>query len=103
MYALGSIGSVRKEHEQALEWLTKCAETGLPKAMFSLGYRLDSGTGVATPDYPAAAEWYRRAADAGHGSAANNLCAMYQVGRGMASQIMPLPATLLSTVKSPFS
>ena len=82
MFALGGIQRARQEHEQAVEWFTKGAEAGLPKAMFSLGLCLDKGEGVAVPDYPAAADWYRRAADAGHGSAASNLAAMYCLGRG---------------------
>jgi len=88
MQTLGSIHRVRNEHEQATEWFTKGAEAGLPKAMFRLGCRLDSGQGVAAPDYPAAADWFRRAADAGDGGAANNLCQMYTLGRGWAWQIM---------------
>jgi len=89
METLGSIYRVRKEYEQALIWLTKGAEAGLPKAMFNLGATLDQGLGMAAPDYPAAADWYRRAADAGSGPAANNLNSMYTVGRGWAWQIMP--------------
>jgi len=89
MNALGSIHCVWNEHEQAVGWFTKGAEAGLPQSMFSLGYRLDKGEGVAAPDYPAAADWYRRAADAGIGEATFNLCAMHTVGRGRAWQIMP--------------
>jgi TPR repeat protein len=90
MLALGRIHMQWKEYEQAVQWLTKGAEAGLPKAMFGLGSHLDGGVeGVMAPDYPAAVDWYRRAADAGHGSAANNLAAMYQVGRGRVWQIMP--------------
>ena len=82
MYALGHIHSEWKEHEQAVEWLTKGAEAGLPKAMYNVGCCLDAGKGVAALDYPAAADWYRRAADAGLGDAAHNLSLMYSVGRG---------------------
>jgi len=89
MYTLGNIHRVRKECEQAVEWFTKGAEAGLPKAMFNLGWLLDTGQGVAAPDYPAAAGWFRRAADAGHGDAAQNLSTMYTLGRGWARQIMP--------------
>ena len=41
MDVLGSIYHVRKEHEQAVEWYTKGAEAGLPRAMFDLGTMLD--------------------------------------------------------------
>ena len=88
MQILGSIHIVRKEHEQAVEWYTKGAEAGVPRAMFNLGVCLDMGEGGAAPDYPAAADWYRRAADAGHAEAAHNLSTMYTVGRGKAWQIM---------------
>ena len=84
MCMLGTMHDLRKEYEQAVEWFTKGAEAGLPEAMLKLGRLLDSGEGLAAPDYPAAADWYRRAADAGVGGAAQNLCTMYQVGRGMA-------------------
>jgi len=72
-YAMLSLGDIHRqwqEHEQAVGWLTKGAEAGLPDAMFALGNCLDKGRGVAAPDYPAAAEWWRRAAVAGHGGAA---------------------------------
>jgi len=84
MHTLGSIHAVRKEYEQAIKWFTMGAEAGLPRAMFSLAYRLEQGEGVAAPDYPAAAGWYRRAADAGVGDAAVNLCNLYTLGRGWA-------------------
>ena len=76
MHTLGSIHRAREEHAQAVEWFTKGAEAGLPKAL------LDTGEGVAAPDCPAAADWYSRAAAAGVGQAAYNLCTMYAVGRG---------------------
>jgi len=88
MEALGGIHLMRKEHFLAVEWYTKGAEAGLPRAMFVLACCLDQGEGVAAPDYPAAADWYRRAADAGVGEAAGVLGHMYTVGRGRAWQIM---------------
>jgi len=100
MNALGCIHDVRSEHEQAEKWFTKGVEAGLPKAMFSLGCRLDMGMGVAAPDYPAAADWYTRAADAGSGSAAANLSTMYTVGRGRAWRIMPATSLHISTLVS---
>jgi len=91
MDALGSVHSLRKEHERALQWFTKAAEAGLPQATGNLACCLDMGDGVAAPDYPAAADWYRRAADAGDGGAASNLAHMYSVGRGRAWQIIHMP------------
>ena len=83
----------RTEYELSVEWKTKAAEAGLPRAMFSLGCCLDEGKGMAAPDHPAAAGWYRRAADAGSGGAASNLAAMYAVGRGRAWQIVPFTSS----------
>ena len=89
MFELGQIHRVRKEDEQAVAWFTKGAEAGLPKAMYSLGFYLAKGQGVAAPDYPAVAGWYRRAADAGSAEAALNLSYMYAVGCGRAWHFMP--------------
>jgi len=89
MDTLGAIHTARKEHEQALTWFTKGAESGLPRAQYNIGLCLDRGEGVAAPDYPAAAGWYRRAFDAGFGRGAQNLFTMYSVGRGWAWQTMP--------------
>jgi len=89
MYTLGNIHALRNEDEEAVEWYTKGAEAGLPRAMCSLGFCLDTGEGVAAPNHPAAADWFRRAADAGSGEAASNLSNMYTLGRGGARQIIP--------------
>jgi TPR repeat protein len=91
VYAMNALGSIHREweeHEQAVEWFTKGAEAGLPRAMFMLGCCLDEGKGVAAPDYPAAADWYRRAAEAGDENGANNLSNMYTVGRGIHSAFL---------------
>ena len=82
MDALGCIHHVRNDHDTAVEWLTKGAQAGLPRAMYMLGLCLDRGGGVAAPDCLAAADWYRRAADGGDAEAAVNLSLMYAVGRG---------------------
>jgi TPR repeat protein len=87
---LGNIHRVRNELEHAVEWFTKGAEAGLPRATYNLGCMLDTGQGMAAPDCSAAADWYRRAADAGVVDAATNLCTMYTVGRGRALQNMSL-------------
>jgi len=41
MDALGNIHHDRKERVLAVEWYTKGAEAGLPRAMFNLGALLD--------------------------------------------------------------
>ena len=94
MAVLGSVHRVREEHEQAVEWYAKGAEAGLPKAMYSLGWYLDHGEGVAAPDYPAAAGWFRRAADAGYEGAASALSNLYTLGRGRAWQMIPASANI---------
>ena len=53
----------------------------------NLGCGLESGKGVAAPDYPAAVGWFRRAAESGHGPAAINLSDMYAAGRGGDSHV----------------
>ena len=93
MLGLGQAHHNRKEHEQAVRWFTKGAEAGLPRALFNLAVTLDTGEGVAAPDYPAAADWFRRAANASHAGAAYNLAAMYTVGRGRAWQTMLASST----------
>jgi len=87
MHMLGELHRLRREHEQAVGWFTMGAEAGLPESKLTLAFCLDTGEGVAAPDYPAAADWYRQAADAGECEAANNLSHMYSVCRGRAWQI----------------
>jgi hypothetical protein len=53
-----------KEHERAMQWLIKGAETGLPGAMHNYACYLDQGHGVAAPDQPTAVTWYTRAVGA---------------------------------------
>jgi TPR repeat protein len=88
MYELGGIYRAMKEYEQARKWYTMGAKAGVPRAKFYLGQLLSKGVGVAA-DYPAAADWFRRAADAGDADGAQNLAAMYSIGRGRAGPIMP--------------
>jgi hypothetical protein len=89
MHAVGGIHLVRQELEQAVEWITKTSEAGLPMAMTDLAIMLDKGMGGLAPDYPAAAAWFERAANAGSGGAANNLSAFYLAGHGRATQLNP--------------
>ena len=87
MYAMSALGNkhhVRKEYKQAVHCFTKAALAGLPQAMLMLASMLEGGEGVPAPDYSAAVGWYRRASDAGVGDAAQNIAAMYAVGRGRA-------------------
>jgi len=101
MHTLGNIHYVRNVYEQAVAWLTKGAEAGLPPAMRSLGRCLEEGKGVAPPDYLAAVDWYRRAADAGNGEAACALSNLYTFGRGRNGRIcLPHFRRILSKVVS---
>ena len=43
MVTLGGIHCTREEHGQVMQWTTQAAETGLPKAMYNLGWCLDTG------------------------------------------------------------
>jgi TPR repeat protein len=98
MCAIEIIHHAWNEHDQAVEWFTKGAEAGVPRAMYHIGYCLDMGEGVAAPDSQAAAEWHMRAAEGGFGEAASALSHMYTLGRGRAWHMMP--ATLSSTLKT---
>jgi len=95
MHWLADTHRAREEYEQAVEWFTKGAEAGLPKAMFALGCCLHTGEGVSAPVYPAAVDWYRCAADAGVGEAAFHLSNLYAVGRGWAQQMVPAASCAL--------
>ena len=88
MHALGWLHLKRKDFILTVEWFTKGAEARLPQAMHMLGHCLDV---QSVADYPAAAGWYRRAADAGDADSANNLSAMYSVGRGRGLGKQSLP------------
>ena len=95
-YAMGMLSQMlfkMNDDVRAVEWLTKGAKAGLPRAMFNLGCSLDKGEGMAAPDYPAAVGWHKRAADAGNASAAVNLSSMYVVGRGRAWQLTPVASS----------
>jgi len=41
MYELGCIHTVRTEYAHAVEWYTKSAQAGLPRAMHNVGALLD--------------------------------------------------------------
>ena len=60
MQLMGSIYNERKEYVLAVKWYTKGAEAGLKDEMFNLAVSFDEGSGMAAPDYPAAADWYRQ-------------------------------------------
>jgi TPR repeat protein len=64
MYAHGQ--GVAQDLDEALLWVTKAAERGLPAAQYLLASRMLGETGNASPE---AVWWYLRAADQGHSRA----------------------------------
>ncbi len=68
--------------DAALQWLTKAAEQGHPRAQFQLGEINEKGRGVIQ-DYMAAIEWFRQAAEQGDAESMFRLGRMYQTGRGV--------------------
>jgi TPR repeat protein len=64
-YAMEELGSMyyeRDVHELALDWYTKAADAGLPRAKLNVGYMLENAEGVAAPDPRAALKWYTEGA-----------------------------------------
>ena len=74
--------SVNRNYELAVEYYTKAANSGNPKAMNNLGLCYFNGEGI-TQDYTEAAKWVRKAADAGNALAMANLGACYESGKGV--------------------
>lgn len=59
---------VAKDMVEAVKWLRKAAEQGLPQAQGALGVCYRDGDGVEK-DYALAAMWFRKAAEQGHATA----------------------------------
>jgi TPR repeat protein len=54
------------DHQQAVSWVRKAAETGDAPGMCYLGYLYEHGQGGVQKDYQQALSWYRKAAKAGN-------------------------------------
>jgi protein kinase-like protein/Sel1 repeat-containing protein len=71
-----------KDLQEALYWVTKAADAGVPQGMLYLGGFYEAGIGAPQND-EMAASWYRKAAYHGSSVAACDLANMYEDGRGV--------------------
>ncbi len=78
-----SDGTVRVEDKRASRYYLQAAERGEPEAMYQIGQRLATGTGI-DKDKTAAYKWYQQAAEREHLNAINQLAACYSSGEGVA-------------------
>ncbi|MBP3536554.1 MAG: sel1 repeat family protein [Muribaculaceae bacterium] len=62
------------------------AERGDAKAICTVGYYYDTGTGVGQ-DYREAMKWYKRASELGNGIASNNIGVLYEYGSGVSTDL----------------
>ncbi|RLL50178.1 hypothetical protein D8Y20_12105 [Mariprofundus sp. EBB-1] len=76
LYALGE--GVELNRDEALKWLQKAAESGLPSPQSNLGIMYAEAGNDAL-----AASWLEKAAEQGDKVAQNNLAVMYALGRGV--------------------
>lgn len=67
---------VPKDESKALEWWTRAAAQGHPKAQYNLGMMYSSGGDGVPKDAAKAAQWYQKAAEQGDADAQRKLDAM---------------------------
>lgn len=78
---------VAADAEKAVRLFRVGAATGDAGAQFALAHCLDTGTGVAAPDFDAALALYTAAAAQDHAESIGNLGAYYASGRGVARDL----------------
>jgi TPR repeat protein len=72
----------RGDKVAAFNFYKAAAEGGNMNAQMAIGWKYESGEGVARND-TAALGWYLRAAERGHSNASNNIGALINAGRGV--------------------
>lgn len=77
-----SDGTVRIEDKRASRYFLQAAERGELEAMYQIGRRLSTGTGI-DKDKTAAFKWYQQAAEREHLDAINQLAVCYSNGEGV--------------------
>ncbi len=77
------IAAERRNYTTALRLVRPRAESGDPRAQFTLGRLYYDGNGNNTQDYDRAVKWFRRAADQGNASAQLYLGLMSDEGQGV--------------------
>lgn len=73
-----------QKEEEALAWMKKAADQGLPEAAMSYGSALYFGDHGLAVDYAKALPYMKTAAEAGDAVARNIMGVMYQFGKGLA-------------------
>jgi TPR repeat protein len=88
-YMVGAEPVLEKDENEAYEWARKAAETGLPKAEYTVGFFTETGIGCRR-DPLEANVWYVRAADHGDDRAKHRIAAI----RAAATGTNPVTAAL---------
>lgn len=88
-YMVGAEPVLEKDENEAYEWARKAAETGLPKAEYTVGFFTETGIGCRR-DPLEANVWYVRAADHGDDRATHRIAAI----RAAATGANPVTAAL---------
>ncbi|MEM9659003.1 MAG: tetratricopeptide repeat protein, partial [Planctomycetota bacterium] len=74
-------------HETALDWFSKCASRGFPRAQFNMGAVHEDGLGVQKNDGEAL-RWYRLSAENGYPTAQAELGLRYRDGIGVRKDLV---------------
>jgi TPR repeat protein len=80
-YMVGAQPVLEKDENEAYEWARKAAETGLPKAEYTVGFFTETGIGCRR-DPLEANVWYVRAADHGDDRAKHRIAAIRAAATG---------------------
>lgn len=78
---IGGLEGFEKDTLQAIQWLSKSAEAGYPKAQTYLGQAYDEGIGMEK-NTDTAMNWYQKAAQQGDGEAQYIMGTCYKTGYG---------------------
>ena len=80
-YLVGAEPVLDKDENEAYEWALKAAESGLPKAEYTVGYFTEMGIGCRR-DVLEANQWYWRAAEKGDERAKERVAVIAAAARG---------------------
>ncbi len=89
-YMVGAEPVLEKDENEAYEWARKAAETGLPKAEYTIGFFTETGIGCRR-DPLEANVWYVRAADHGDDRAKHRIAAIRAAATGADPVTAALP------------
>lgn len=97
-YMVGAEPVLEKDENEAYEWARKAAETGLPKAEYTIGFFTETGIGCRR-DPLEANVWYVRAADHGDDRATHRIAAIRAAATGANPVTAALPKSSGVNVK----